>query len=127
MSFMLGVFLRRARANPLTGETGRGASFTWNRTLYPSHALSLDSAGKVLLVASSETASRTMRLEVNPMDGKLIGTGQILHEFPQHVPPVSAFGEVSFVRENATGQVVGIDRTHQLPSGAVLAIGGMFR
>ena len=115
------------RIDPLTGETGRAATFAWDPTLYPTHTLGLDSNGKVLLVASSTNTSKTMRLEVNPLDGKIRGTGLLQHEFPQSTPPVSAFGETSFVREDTAGQVVGIDRSHTIPIGATLSVAGMFK
>ena len=115
------------RIDPLTGQKGRVATFAWDATLYPTHTLGLDSTGKVLLVASSTNTSKTMRLEVNPLDGKIVGRGLLQHEFPQSTPPVSAFGETSFVREDAEGQVVGIDRSHIVPSEITLSVAGMFK
>ena len=43
-----------------------------------------------------------------------------------HSPPVSAFGETSFVKEDTDGRVIGIDRSHDVPVGANLSLGEMF-
>jgi hypothetical protein len=113
------------RMNPLTGEERRGGTFAWNPSTFDSYQLSLDTEGKVLLVASSATSSRTMRIEESPVDGELVGTGRLMHEHPQHMPPISAFGETSFVREDADGRIVGIDRSRNVPTGGTFLLGEM--
>lgn len=116
------------RIDPLTLTSGRGASFVWDASTFPSHHLGLDANGKVLLVANTNsTNSKTMRLEVNPLDGKLIGTGLLQNEYRQSAPPIAAFGETSFIREDAQGRIVGVDRSRTVPSGATLNIAGMFK
>jgi hypothetical protein len=120
--------MRLYRIDPLTMTVGRDASFTWDASTFPSHHLGLDANGKVLLVANmSTTSSKTMRLEVNPLDGKLIGTGLLQNEYRQSAPPIAAFGETSFIREDAQGRIVGVDRSRTVPSGATLNIAGMFK
>jgi len=42
------------------------------------------------------------------------------------MPPVSAFGETSFVREDVDGRVVGIDRSRNVPTGGTFLLGDMF-